>query len=325
MKCINYLGLALYGWLFSLTLTGQEPSSAITYNLNGGRFGDHLIIYIKAKWLAYKYQIPLLYRPFRYSEYLKLHDLEEIYIRDKHDPQFRVQVLRYGDRVPLNSTQRKCLEKDLNIDRDSATLYWVNFYLKLSDWHRTDQISDEKFINELKRSIAPRVPIAPLRLPKNRLTVAIHVRRGGGYEKPNYNIDPEKGPVFPPLRFPPDQFYIDQLKVISDMFAPQLLYVHIFTDDPEPQKIVDKYSVALNNPRIVFGCRTKNNSHDKNVLEDFFGMSKFDCLIRPESGFSRAAQLIGNHKLVIAPKAFRFEGDQLIITDVKIIHKNEAL
>jgi len=55
-------------------------------------------------------------------------------------------------------------------------------------------------------------------------------------------------------------------------------------------------------------------------LEDFFGMTKFDCLIRPISYYSSMVELIGNFKIVIYPEDGTWiEKDRLIIDKVKII------
>ena len=50
----------------------QKPSSFVTYSLDAGRFGDQLINYMKALWVSCKYDIPLIYHPFSYSDLLEL-------------------------------------------------------------------------------------------------------------------------------------------------------------------------------------------------------------------------------------------------------------
>ncbi|NDD58753.1 MAG: hypothetical protein EBZ47_05820 [Chlamydiae bacterium] len=57
-------------------LTHFNPNyNYLTYH-GGGRFGDRLIAYMHAKWLSYKYNIPMLYIPFAYSDDLILDDIE---------------------------------------------------------------------------------------------------------------------------------------------------------------------------------------------------------------------------------------------------------
>ncbi len=43
---------------------------AITYNPTGSRFGDQICGYSKTKWLSYKYKLPFLFIPFKYSQEL---------------------------------------------------------------------------------------------------------------------------------------------------------------------------------------------------------------------------------------------------------------
>ena len=54
-----------------------QTSSYITYqDVSQRRFGDALITYLHAKWIAFQSNLPLLYRPFPYSCDLVLNDLE---------------------------------------------------------------------------------------------------------------------------------------------------------------------------------------------------------------------------------------------------------
>lgn len=62
--------------------------------------------------------------------------------------------------------------------------------------------------------------------------------------------------------------------------------------------------------------RKTENNHHSNILEDFFAMMQFDCLIRPESNFSIVASKIADFKVVINPIEFKFENGNPIITKV---------
>ena len=52
---------------------------------------------------------------------------------------------------------------------------------------------------------------------------------------------------------------------------------------------------------MIFDCRTTVNNEFVNVLDDFFALLKFDCLIRADSNFSYIASKLGNYTLVISP------------------------
>ena len=59
-------------------------------------------------------------------------------------------------------------------------------------------------------------------------------------------------------------------------------------------------------PNIIFSYNEQDTlnraNNDFSILEDLYNMSQFECFIKPESGFSSAAQLIGMHKITIYPQ-----------------------
>ena len=57
----------LLALLFAMTLHAEE---VITYELSDGRFGDNLLSYLHAKWISHEKKIPLLYKPFTFSNEL---------------------------------------------------------------------------------------------------------------------------------------------------------------------------------------------------------------------------------------------------------------
>ena len=71
-----------FAFLIFSSLLFAEPDHVVTYN-KGDRFGDNLLCYLHAKWIAYQYQIPLRYKPFKYSSDLVMHSKE---VRLSKDP-----------------------------------------------------------------------------------------------------------------------------------------------------------------------------------------------------------------------------------------------
>jgi hypothetical protein len=259
----------------------NNHQSAITWEPNGGRFGDNLLSYSKAKWLSYTFNIPLLYLPFKYSDLLVLHQQEQMYTPES------TQLFSTVKYLPIRSK--------IQLLPQNNTLYISHWQTKISiDWN------DPIFIEKLKNNITPFYPIEKTIIPDNCISIAAHIRTGGGFA-----ADTEQERERCPLRFAPDEFFIDQIARIADMFPQENLYVYIFTDHQNPLTLKTKFEKALNNPRITFDCRTKNNSHNANVLEDFFSMMDFDCLIRPGSHYSRFVQRLGNNKLIIYPESIR--------------------
>ena len=51
--------------------------AAVSYQFNGGRFGDQLVTYVHARWVAYKFNLPLLYKRFDYSDQLMVDSMHQ--------------------------------------------------------------------------------------------------------------------------------------------------------------------------------------------------------------------------------------------------------
>ncbi len=273
--------------------------SAVTYDFNGGRFGDNLHSYCKAKWLSYKYDIPVLYQPFKYSDQLMLH---------KHEIKWRRSLSDHFDQIV-----KLPLHDRFSINPFDSILYISQWKTKVSiDWN------DQEFIMQLKKMIAPRYKIAEISIPPDCVSVAVHVRTGGDYKADNIMRSGM------PLRFAPDHFYVDQIERIAQMFEGERLYVYIFTDDSYPEKIVKKFSDAVCNDRIVWGYRQTKNRYNANVLDDFFSIMKFDCLIRSGSNFSRFAQYLGNYQVTIYPRHARYiTKNKWIIDKIAILQRTD--
>src|ERR1700722_4679998 len=89
--------------------------SALTYEVNGGRLGDHLFSYCKAKWIEYNYKIPLLYQPFDRSSELMMHTIESNH--------FNKELIEAYDKIiKIRNTT------DNPIDTQANTLYISNIY-----------------------------------------------------------------------------------------------------------------------------------------------------------------------------------------------------
>lgn len=120
-------------------------------------------------------------------------------------------------------------------------------------------------------------------------------------------------------KFPPDQFYIDQVMKLSEELHHPSLYVQIFTDDKEPDALTKRIRNAVNMPNITI-CHHKNQNLEFQdmIAEDLHIMSQCDVLIRSESYFSRVAELMGNHKVVIYPISFVWDEKKLIMNEIVI-------
>ena len=120
-----------------------------------------------------------------------------------------------------------------------------------------------------------------------------------------------------PMKFPPDSYYIDQIKKLSLLFDDMPMYVYIFTDHPHPIQILNRYKSAIGKPNILYDCQ-KNSVPDANLFQDFFAMTQYDCLIRGGSNFSQMVHLIGNFKIIIYLKDAKWHGNNMVL-DVGIV------
>ncbi|MDR3623557.1 MAG: hypothetical protein P4L16_00245 [Chlamydiales bacterium] len=287
--------LLFYSLIFICSFTPfnnakENTSSFVTYSLDGGRFGDQLVNYMKALWVSYKYEIPLLYRPFIYSDQLEL--------SEAHAPLMDNENVENIRKIEIKDNL-KFLEE--NRDDGVPTLYLISFrshVLNDEDWE------NEVFRKKLTEVIRPKGNIEPIGLPSDRLTIAIHVR------SQNNRFDTPLEIEQMPTKFPPHSFYLNGLKQIANHFEGHPLYVYIFTDDPQPQLIRDKYIRELKNWKIdndvIIHCRESKNDHDINVLEDFFNMMQFDCVIHPDSMFSLSVCCVSGPIVEVTAPAWNY-------------------
>ncbi len=284
----------------------KQTSSAITYTLSGGRLGDNLLAYLHAKWMSYKLGLPLLYIPFPQSDQFMLH-----YIEQMHGTHFvfeHYQLLTPHNMHEMNSSPQSICWVIPYFPESLYEFFTVGLsylpYFKV-DWN------DRAFQKIIKEHLSSYLPIQPYIFPKDRVMVAVHVRRTGEFDFANIN-------AILPLKFPPDRYYIEQISRLASIYGDKKICIYIFTDDPNPNEIIKHYQGVLQNPRLLFICRKTANSHQSNVFEDFFGMSQFDCLIRPASNFSIVAAKLANYQIEIAPSHFRWHNGSLLIENVDL-------
>jgi len=313
------LRYSIFFSLFWSIFVAAQTNQAVTYTLTGGRFGDKIVSYTTAKWISFKFNIPLLLKPFRYSSMLQL-GREKKYSKEI--------VKQFEGVIPIKS------EQDI-IEHNQKNVIFNNrgIYFRIDGCPGLEQtiecmLQDRFFVVELKNMLQPVVSLPTIALPQDKITVAVHVRKGGGFDKPLNSIQyyPESmiGEKFYaderwPLKFPPEQYYVNQIKKISKLFDDAPLFIYIFTDDRSPLRLVDRIKKTVNKRNITFSCRNRGNVHNAHVVEDFYNMARFDCLIRSGSHFGLAAQLLGNHKVIIYPKHWQWMGRKLVIDEVSII------
>ncbi|HEY5236245.1 MAG TPA: hypothetical protein VIJ14_08720, partial [Rhabdochlamydiaceae bacterium] len=173
---------------------------------------------------------------------------------------------------------------------------------------------DPEFKAELRKVIRPVRELPKLELPTDCTTVALHMRRGIGFDGPDLKFTT-------PYKEPPLSYYVSQLRILSNLYPEEPLYVHLFTDDPAPQALLAELKEELVGLNIIYATRDSHNSHDSNVLEDFFAMLDFDCLVRPESNYSICAEILGDFKAVCSVEYIQRENNLPYVSKSRFVIK----
>lgn len=128
------------------------------------------------------------------------------------------------------------------------------------------------------------------------------------------------------IKFPPDQYYIEQIKTMLSLIKTPSVTIKIFTDDPNPEDIVTRYTKALKDvsTNLTFEYRQSENSHDKNVIEDLFAIAECNGLISASSSFAFTAMILGHHEIIIYPEHAITMQDKVLIDKIKVIQVNNS-
>ena len=69
----------------------------------------------------------------------------------------------------------------------------------------------------------------------------------------------------------------------------------------------------------------KEQHNDSHVIEDYYALAQFDCLIRGTSHFPWAAQLLGEHTIIFCPVGGYWNHDKIIIDKVVITLRDRQI
>jgi 16S rRNA G966 N2-methylase RsmD len=312
---------ALFFSIVLLAHSGQcaaaANQSAVLCDYNDGRLGNHLATYWHAKVFAEAYKLPLLY------EHIPgITNLLTLDIKNKQ-AQFKAAIKKFKNVVYVKEKYQ--FPNALN--PSDSTLYCISIRMQVDKLLKLHEktINYEKIRQEYKLLITPPTQLAVTIPQHNQMTVALHVRRGGGFDKPLLSkkipLNNSYSDIRFPLKFPPLSYYIEQIKTLWHMVGRQPLYIYLFTDDQSPSELINAFKNALPDLPLTFATRLEDNAHDANIIDDMFAMTQCDCLIRPDSSYSKTAGLIGDHLIVISPTKSHWENQKLIIDAVNIVDR----
>lgn len=282
------------------TLSGEKPFAAIYLQKGVGRLGDQLLYVAEGVWLARQTKLPLYVTPFEYSECFAL-DL----ILDKPDRKmFKGCALkRVGSITEINPNP--------SVPTFYHPLFGVPYKEEVLAGYvcRAEQFGikwkDPNFQQEIGALFKPLIPFSTVEVPDGYYSVALHHRQGGRF-------DNMKTVSMIPGKFTSLSWALKKVREIHSLVQGKPLYVHIFTDDPDPEALVKRIRLEFNEPTIVWGT-TNDNFSKEAIFSDLFSMAKFDFLIAPQSSFSFLAWVLGDHILTFRQGETILSGKRLIV------------
>ncbi len=318
--------------LFSSIIHAESGITYLDHTYWGGRLGDQLIMFVKAKILSHYSGIPLYIRYFKYA------DSFIFWEKEKHLIDSGVENLEQKVLKNISSFE--------DIKELQNKLFVTHYYFQMDEWGDAQKKFDTQEIMEwthlfqnvelLKeiRTLLKSLHDLPLLLPPQEISsVAIHVRKPSGEDRPIIsnqlydinNLNTEEAvptgnysDVNYPTKCPPNQYYIDQLKYLYHRLKKRPLYVFIFTDYQNPEYLRNLYSEQCNFENVIFDCRNQDYNQVDTQVQDILSMGQYDYLIRSCSNFPQIAQLMGQHRLVISPKSVKWIGNNLIVDKVRV-------
>lgn len=277
------------------------PKRAITYYMGEqSRLGDNLTSYILAKWISHKYKIPFIFREFPHSDELALHQNQQY------------SVPRYH---PLLLECRFFSAAEFEKERDRDILWQIPFptFLKEEiDWNdsefRREIIQDLSMINSSK--LPPLVP--------DRVNIALHYRQGGSFDKPDTVF-------YYPTKVPPKTYFNQAVQLALNEYRDKPVHIQLFTDSRTPEIDLKQFQdiVQKLHPDCTISTASDPNSSEDQVTSDMIAMSRYECIVRADSGLSKQSSLIGKPSLEIEPQLYRIDGNTITIDGFTVIRRDK--
>jgi hypothetical protein len=270
-------------------LSEIHEDRVISTNKFPGRTGDQLLSFIHALNFSLKFGYPLYYFPFEGSDKFMLSRLVKStqQLAMKFDHSFRVKSIFD---FPAN------VEGSVNY----VVPYYVDGYIMHDNGHpgTSPDYRDPALMQMIRTCLQPVVPIKLFSPPPGLPSVAVHLRTGG-----NYDSDKQKGRI--PLKFNSEESCLQMVVWLSNHLKTNNLYVHVFTDSPDPQKVLAWFN--KHGPKEIQWGITDDANDPNPVLSDFFSMMNFQYLIRSRSNLSFLAQVLGNYQLILISEKAHFD------------------
>jgi hypothetical protein len=278
-----------------------------------GRLGDQVMLYMATKYIAMTYDMDFFYREFKNSDKFMLSSYDK-----KFDSSIRKN---YGHIINIKNFQ------DLeSIKNNSNTLFVLQWGLVSIDTGRS--IFEKKHLNaqflahmqQMLQLIEPlKQPI--LKIPADYISIAVHIRKGEGFDNSLlstqiYKNNNKYSDQTWPSKFPPEQYYIDQINRLTSLLADKKIILYIFSDSLDPIALTERIKSHCLRKDLTF--ITATDIWQNSLFNDLYAMSECSCLICSTSMLSYVAEIIGNHAVVIRPHTYEWHATILYIKQSKI-------
>jgi hypothetical protein len=323
----------------TIFLTAQQilTKNAIVPCEWDGRLGDQIMLYMATKYVAMTYDMNFFYREFKNSDKFMLSRYDKKFdssIRKNYKHIISIKNFQDLESIKNNSNALFVLQWGL-VSGDTRTSIFEKKYFNAQFLAHMQQMLT--LINPLNQPI--------LEIPAGHISIAVHVRKGEGFDIPLQSIQIyknngddheqlqsilQKTPHVQnkldnrqkssdqiwPSKFPPEQYYIDQINNLTKLLADKKIIIYIFSDSLDPASLTKRIKAHCSRKDLTFV--TVTGIWQNSLFFDLYAMSECDCLICSTSMLSYAAEIIGNHAVVIRPYTHEWQGNILYIKESKI-------
>lgn len=282
-----------------------------------GRFGDQIMLYMATKYLAEYYGMDCFYREFKYSDKLMLSSREKKFnasIKNHYNHTLHIQNPQDLELIKQHTDTLFILQWGPIVKNIFATIFEKKYYNRqlLADMRDMLQL-----IEPLEQPI--------LDIPTGYISVAVHIRKGEGFDKPLKStqiyrkqkaISPKASDELWPTKFPPEQYYIDQINTLAWLLTDKKIIFYVFSDAKDTANLTERIKTHCARKDLEFV--TVTHTWQNSLFHDLYAMAECDCLICSTSNLSYTAEIIGNHNAVIRPYTWQWQDNILYITQAII-------
>lgn len=328
------------------------------------RLGDTITAYTMAQWLSYKYDLSFKMVPFKGSEVFSFEDVHTFLTEEETEGRQLIELESEGDLIDYIRTEHS--PALLLVTQSTVIQYpwaliekisWPDLYTSLFYYtheHKTVGAS-------VKQALCLKNGIKKNFIDPGALSVAVHVRSGSGPDTESASVqyrdewdalrrakirregNPYATDLHFPLKLPSEQFYVDQINKLSCLFNELPLDLYIFTDNKEPEKLINRLKKRVTSSCVTFylpyaqepeaaqaDAALVRSAHHASIIDDVAAMAACDCFIKAESGLAFLAQLLGNHAVTLYPQSSVMYADRdlnqvmLEVNDVSAIIHNTS-